>query len=87
MAGSQPAPRKGLAERATLAPVVHDEERAASVLAKIDLSGVPASVEALLRGAAGSSPYLARLVDRHSAILPDMLAAAPEETPRSARRR
>lgn len=58
------------------APLIHDAARAERAIAQLDLSGDEAA-GALLSGAAGCSPYLARLVERH----PDFAHRALSEPP------
>ncbi len=71
--------RGSLTHRITAAPIAFDTERAAAVLAPLDPVLNAGQLGELLRGTAGSSPYLARLVDRHGAWLAGISANAPEE--------
>lgn len=57
-------------------PLAHDAERAERALAGFD----PGAARALLHGTAGSSPYLARLIEKHGAWLEGVLAADPART-------
>jgi glutamate-ammonia-ligase adenylyltransferase len=63
------------ASRITAAPRAHDAERGAAVAAAVGATGAAAD---LIAGAAGSSPYLARLCERHAEWLADALDTAPE---------
>ena len=69
-----------LASRIRSAPLSFDRERADDVVARLpgDLSG--GATGELLRGAAGSSPYLARLIGREVDWLADAIALPPEKT-------
>jgi glutamate-ammonia-ligase adenylyltransferase len=70
--------RDSLTSRITAAPVPFDGERAAGVL-----DGLPGALGSgplgdLLRGTAGSSPYLAGLIERHADWLAEAAAQSPE---------
>ncbi|MEL7464699.1 MAG: bifunctional [glutamine synthetase] adenylyltransferase/[glutamine synthetase]-adenylyl-L-tyrosine phosphorylase [Pseudomonadota bacterium] len=65
------------AARITTAPRAHDERRG---LEAVEAVGAQGSAVDLLKGAAGSSPYLADLMRREAEWLADALAASPEET-------
>ena len=67
-----------LRDRIQRVPLPADPDRAAAMLADLDpqLTGGPAGE--LLAGAAGSSPYLARLIGRHADELGDILGRPPE---------
>lgn len=75
-----PGQKAGLADRLTRAPLPHDPDRARSVLADLDMAGLSGAAQELLAGAAGSSPYLARLIQRHAATLHATLLAPPEQS-------
>ena len=68
----------GLAQRICQAPLAHDAARAADVLGKLDDGLRRGTAGDLLAGAAGSSPYLARLMLRHSDWLAQTIDVAPE---------
>ena len=71
---------RALADRIIATPVPFDRERAAAVLGKADPALGQGALGELIRGAAGSSPYLARLTARHA----DWLAGAVAEPPEAA---
>lgn len=68
---------RALSDRVRRTPLPFDAERAEAVLSGADPALCRGPVGDLLRGAAGSSPYLARLAQRHS----DWLAGAVEDAP------
>ncbi|MEM9138706.1 MAG: glutamine-synthetase adenylyltransferase, partial [Pseudomonadota bacterium] len=67
-----------LAARIIQSPLAHDPGRAAACLDAIDPSLRQGSAGALLSGAAGSSPYLARLIGRHQDWLPGIMNSDPD---------
>ncbi|MEM1343287.1 MAG: glutamine-synthetase adenylyltransferase, partial [Pseudomonadota bacterium] len=69
-----------LAQRVTAAPLVHDPARAEAVTAALTPALREGALGALLRGAAGSSPYLSRSIERHV----DWLAKTAERPPETA---
>ncbi len=69
---------RALVDRITATPVAFDRERAEAVLAGADPALAQGAVGELIRGAAGSSPYLARLTTRHSDWLARNLGRPPE---------
>jgi glutamate-ammonia-ligase adenylyltransferase len=83
---SSPRPRSGaewrgsgsLADRISAAPVAFDPERATAVLGGTDPALGRGAVGDLMRGALGSSPFLARLTARHSDWLVQALSEPPE---------
>ena len=64
--------------RITRSPLPADPERANAILQALPDDLTTGSVGTLLFGVAGSSPYLARLIERHAQALPDLLAESPE---------
>lgn len=72
------ADKRALRDRITRAPLPFDRERADAVLAASAPVLGTAAVGELIRGAAGSSPYLARLIARHGLWLADSITCAPE---------
>jgi glutamate-ammonia-ligase adenylyltransferase len=69
---------RALADRITATPVAFDRERAAAVLADGDPALGRGELGELIRGATGSSPYLARLAARHQDWLAEAVAQSPE---------
>lgn len=68
----------GLSDRISRVPLPADPDRAKAVLADLDAEVTGGPLGEVLAGAAGSSPYLARLIVRHAAELPAMLGEPPE---------
>lgn len=70
--------RRAFKDRITRTPLPFDRERADAVIAAADpvLAGGP--LEELIRGATGSSPYLARLTARHAGWLAEAVTKPPE---------
>ena len=69
----------GLAARITRLPLPADPDRARALLDELDPELTKGPVGELLAGAAGSSPYLARLIGRHADELAGMLEKQPED--------
>ncbi len=67
-----------LSNRIARAPRVHDPERGDEALALVP--DLPAQAVELVRGTAGSSPYLCDLICRDAEWVAETLAASPEET-------
>ena len=67
-----------LADRIAHLPLAADPERAEALLRQLDPELTHGAVGDLLAGAAGSSPYLARLIGRHSDELGEFLGQQPE---------
>lgn len=65
----------GFAGRISALPRAHDARRGAEAAARLGATG---KIAALLSGAAGSSPYLARLIEREAEWLSGALDAGPE---------
>src|SRR5690625_2851018 len=72
------AEKGALRDRITRAPLQFDPERADAVLAAADPALGAGAVGDLIRGATGSSPYLARLTARHGPWLSDAITRSPE---------
>ena len=70
---------RALADRITATPIPFDRERATAVLAEADPALGRGALGDLVRGAVGSSPYLARLTSRHHEWLAGAASEAPEE--------
>ncbi|MDT8344094.1 MAG: glutamine-synthetase adenylyltransferase, partial [Thermohalobaculum sp.] len=70
--------RPSLATRITAAPLAFEPDRAADIIARLPGALTTGATGELIRGAVGSSPYLARLTGRHAAWLADAVAVAPE---------
>ena len=68
----------GLSARIARHPAVHDPDRAASALSGLSDTLTRGGTGALIAGAAGSSPYLARLIQRHGAWLGDNVTEDPD---------
>lgn len=70
--------RRAFKDRITRTPLPFDRERADAVIAAADpvLAGGP--LGELIRGATGSSPYLARLTARHAGWLAEAVTKPPE---------
>ncbi len=69
---------RAFADRITATPIAFDGERAGAVLAQADPALAQGAIGELVRGAIGSSPYLARLTARHGAWLARNLDRPPE---------
>ena len=69
---------ESLADRAIRSPLPHGRERADGVLAGLDPVLRAGAWHDLLHGTAGSSPYLARLIERQGDWLAENSEAAPE---------
>ncbi|MFN0113261.1 MAG: glutamine-synthetase adenylyltransferase [Paracoccaceae bacterium] len=65
-----------LAARMTRCPLPHDGSRTAEIAARF--AAEPAETRALLAGAAGSSPYLAHLIQREADWLDPVMTGTPE---------
>jgi glutamate-ammonia-ligase adenylyltransferase len=74
--------RGTLASRITAAPIPFDRDRADAVLAGLAGGLRTGATGELLRGTAGSSPYLGRLIERHGGWLDEISGQSPEETMR-----
>lgn len=68
-----------LRDRICSAPLTFDPDRATSVIQRLSGDLTTGPLGDLLAGAAGSSPFLARLIVRHSTWLEDVSAKAPED--------
>lgn len=71
-----------LMSRITAAPIPFDRARADAVVAGLACSLQSGAMGDLLRGTAGSSAYLGRLIERHGGWLAEIAGAAPEQTMR-----
>ncbi|MEM8819459.1 MAG: bifunctional [glutamine synthetase] adenylyltransferase/[glutamine synthetase]-adenylyl-L-tyrosine phosphorylase [Pseudomonadota bacterium] len=67
-----------LATRLTRTPLPNDPERGAAVAARLGDAVTDPGLRALITGTAGSSPFLARLIERHADWLSDAVARPPE---------
>lgn len=65
------------ANRLTRAPLAHSADRGEDALAQ--MHGLPGELTALIKGAAGSSPYLAELIRKEGHWLSHALEEEPEE--------
>ncbi|HUF55813.1 MAG TPA: bifunctional [glutamine synthetase] adenylyltransferase/[glutamine synthetase]-adenylyl-L-tyrosine phosphorylase [Thermohalobaculum sp.] len=68
-----------LADRVTRYPLPHDRDRATGVLEGLDPALRGGAWDDLLGGTAGSSPYLARLIERRAGWLARNAERSPEE--------
>ncbi len=75
--------RESLIRRTITAPIACDPSRAAAVMAPLDPALTAGATGDLLRGTAGSSPYLARLIELHGGWLAEAVHNAPEATMRT----
>lgn len=69
---------RAFADRIAGAPLPFDADRAEAVLAGADPALGRGAVGDLVRGATGSSPYLARLTQRHARWLAEAVTLSPE---------
>src|SRR5690606_13568775 len=70
--------QRALADRIVRAPLPFDPDRAEALLAGADPALGQGALGELIRGATGSSPYLARLGQRHADWLAEAVAEPPE---------
>jgi glutamate-ammonia-ligase adenylyltransferase len=71
--------RAGLESRITTAPIPFDRDRAEAVLAGLPAELRSGATGALLRGTAGSSAFLGRLIERHGEWLAEIADEPPEQ--------
>jgi glutamate-ammonia-ligase adenylyltransferase len=71
-----------LTSRIAAAPIPFERGRADAVLAGLASELQVGAMGALLRGTAGSSPYLGQLIQRHGGWLAEIACEAPEQTMR-----
>ncbi|MCL5776744.1 bifunctional [glutamine synthetase] adenylyltransferase/[glutamine synthetase]-adenylyl-L-tyrosine phosphorylase [Limibaculum sp. FT325] len=70
--------RPSLAARLSAAPIPFEPERAADLASRLPGELTRGALGDVLRGAAGSSPYLARLAERHAEWLAEAASLPPE---------
>jgi len=71
-----------LTSRISAAPIPFDRDRADAVLAGLASELRSGAIGDLLRGTAGSSTYLGRLIERHGVWLAEIAGEAPEQSMR-----